>query len=87
MSQSHLKQFFTHDYEVLRPFIQHYCPTARLAIDPFAGEGHLLRLFDRTNARTLAIDIDPDVKPHIVAGRATGTGVGNAAGLALVQPT
>ena len=66
MYQSQLKQFFTHNYRVLRPFVQHYCPTARLAVDPFAGEGHLLRLFDNTNTRTLAIDIDPNVKPHIV---------------------
>ena len=67
MSQSQLKQFFTHDYEVLRPFLEHYCPTANLVVDPFAGEGHLLRLFDQANARTLAIDIDLAVKPDIVA--------------------
>lgn len=67
MSQPLLKQFFTHDYEVLRPFLQHYYPTADLVIDPFAGKGHLLRLFDRTNTRTLAIDIDPTVQPDIVA--------------------
>ena len=66
MSQQQFKQFFTHEYESLRPFLEHYCPATRLAIDPFAGRGHLLRLFDRTNTRTLAIDVDPLVQPDIV---------------------
>ena len=67
MSQSQLKQFFTHNYRVLQPFLEHYCPAAKLVVDPFAGEGHLLRLFDNTDTRTLAIDIDPAVQPDIVA--------------------
>lgn len=58
-----LKQFFTHRYEALRPFIDAYPVAARVVVDPFAGAGHLLRLFD---ASTLAIDVDPAVEPDLV---------------------
>ena len=40
-----LKQFFTHDYQPLIPFVETYAPAADVVVDPFAGQGHLLRLF------------------------------------------
>ncbi|MFA5766886.1 MAG: hypothetical protein WC919_03105, partial [Candidatus Paceibacterota bacterium] len=59
-----LKQFFTHNYNALLPIIQAYPIGKELVVDPFAGGGHLLKLFD---CRTIAIDIDPTVKPDIIA--------------------
>ncbi len=58
------QQFFNHRFETLRPFLDAYPVKAKIAIDPFAGEGHLLRLTDKP---TLSIDIDPNVQPDIVA--------------------
>lgn len=58
-----LKQFYTHNYDVLRSFLAAYPVNAKIVIDPFAGARHLLRLFNRP---TLAIDIDPDVEPDVV---------------------
>jgi len=71
MSKETLKQFFTHEYEVLKPFINTYAKNINFnhIIDPFAGEGHLLRLVE--NKRVTAIDIDPDVKPDIIANSFT----------------
>lgn len=61
---STLQQFFTHKYEILEPFLRAYCPDADLIVDPYAGEGHLLRLFD---CLTISIDVDSAVCPDIVA--------------------
>lgn len=58
-----LKQFFTHNYEVIQPFLDAYPIESQIVVDPFAGAGHLLRLFNRA---TCAVDIDPDVKPDLV---------------------
>lgn len=63
-----LKQFFTHNYQVLEPFIAAYRQnTDALVVDPFAGDGHLLRDYENT----LAIDIDPEVQPDIVVNSFT----------------
>lgn len=65
MDKIALKQFFTHRYEVLRPFLDAYPQICDVVIDPFAGEGHLLRLFE--GVRAFAVDIDPDVQPDLVS--------------------
>lgn len=65
LNKDNLKQFFTHHYEVLRPFLAAYPVDSQMVVDPFAGAGHLLRLFE--NVGTFAIDIDPDVGPDLVA--------------------
>lgn len=63
-SKRTLKQFFTHNYNALLPIIRAYPPDKQLIVDPFAGDGHLLKLF---SCHTIAIDIDPTVNPDIVA--------------------
>lgn len=63
-SKKTLKQFFTHNYGALLPIIDAYPITSTLVVDPFCGDGHLLKLF---SCRTIAIDVDPSVKPDIVA--------------------
>ena len=63
-SKKVLKQFFTHNYGALLPIILAYPISKELVVDPFAGDGHLLKLF---KCRTVSIDIDPVVKPDIVA--------------------
>lgn len=64
MNKTTLKQFFTHRFEVLRPFLEAYPQTCDVVLDPFAGEGHLLQLFK--GVRTVSLDIDPDVRPDMV---------------------
>jgi hypothetical protein len=59
-----LKQFFTHDYDLLLPILVSYPIRERLVIDPFAGEQHLLRLVD---CDKIAVDVDASVNPDIVA--------------------
>jgi hypothetical protein len=64
MSKITLKQFFTHRFEVLRPFLDAYPQACDVVLDPFAGAGHLLRLFE--GVPTVAVDIDPDVCPDVI---------------------
>lgn len=62
--KTNLKQFFTHGYEVLRPFLNAYPMDADWAVDPFAGAGHLLKLV--SDFKTFAVDVDADVSPDLV---------------------
>ena len=61
------QQFFTHETKDIEIFVKHYA--ARLNpsvwVDPFAGEGHLLRMFKP--GPTISIDIDPKLNPDVVA--------------------
>jgi hypothetical protein len=52
----------------LLPIIKAYAIDTNLVVDPFAGNGHLLKLFE---CQTIAIDIDPAVNPDIVANSFT----------------
>src|SRR5262249_4040968 len=63
-------------------FLEAYQPEATLVVDPFAGEGHLLRNFP--GQKTLAIDIDPQVKPDVVLDSFTQLGQFAQSGLLVV---
>lgn len=64
MPDLNLQQFYTEDYEALRPFVEHYAIKANTWYDPYAGMGHLLKLVD---GNKISIDIDGSVNPTIVA--------------------
>lgn len=48
------QQFFTHNYSALQGFINNYIETPQLVVDPYAGEGHLLRLFENDTDTTIS---------------------------------
>jgi hypothetical protein len=81
-SKATLKQFFTHHYEVLQPFLAAYPLVPDLVIDPFAGAGHLLRLFP--GVPTHSIDIDPDMHPDLVANSFESISYPDAGGLMVI---
>lgn len=61
------QQFFTHDYKILDKFVEAYAPKTEWAVDPYGGEGHLLKLNCLKNKKTLCIDIDESLSPDVVS--------------------
>ena len=61
------QQFFTHAAQDLWPFIEFYDPPVDVVLDPFAGQGHLLELYEQYTSFRYSVDNDPAMKPDWVA--------------------
>src|SRR4051812_34439288 len=61
---STLQPFYTDNHQIIKPFIDHYKVDPQIWVDPYGGQGHLLRAFD--DKKTLCIDIDALPSPDLV---------------------